>query len=171
LLSNVQALFIAGHETTTNLIAATTIALLNDPDQLAAARCRPELDANLVEEGLRFTTPVQFNRRISKQPIVVDDVEIPAGSVVQLCAAAANRDPRKWGADADRFVLDRKGANEHVSFGGGPHFCIGAALARLEASQAIPRLIRRFPRLATLESLSYEPRLALRSVRHIVIEV
>ena len=118
----------------------------------------------MVEEVLRFNSPVQMTRRISFEDLEVAGVPIPAGSVVVLASAAANRDPRKWGDDADRFVVDRAGANEHVSFGGGAHFCLGSALARLEGQIALPRLLRRFPRLQLTEEPVYEPRMVLRGV-------
>jgi cytochrome P450 len=81
-----------------------------------------------------------------------------------LAGAAANRDPRKWGPTADQFIVDRAGANDQVSFGGGPHFCLGAALARLEGQIALPRLMRRFPRLRPTAEPVFEPRMVLRGV-------
>jgi cytochrome P450 len=116
---------------------------------------------------LRFNSPVQITRRISRGDIEVTGVDIPAGSVILLAGAAANRDPRKWGDTADRFLVDRAGANDHVSFGRGPHFCLGSALARLEGQIALPRLLRRFPRLALTEEPQFEPRMVLRGVGHL----
>jgi cytochrome P450 len=163
-LINTLLLYIAGHETTTNLIGNGVIELLRHPDQLDRLRTDPDLDANAVEEVLRYNSPVQITRRISREDVEVAGVEIPAGSVVLLAAAAANRDPRKWGDTADRFLVDRAGANDHVSFGGGPHFCLGSALARLEGQIALPRLMRRFPRLELAEEPRFEPRMVLRGV-------
>jgi cytochrome P450 len=140
------------------------IELLRRPDQLDRLRADPDLDANTVEEVLRYNSPVQITRRISREDVEVAEVEIPAGSVVLFAGAAANRDPRKWGDTADRFLVDRAGANEHVSFGGGPHFCLGSALARLEGQIALPRLMRRFPRLELVEETSFERRMVLRGV-------
>jgi cytochrome P450 len=92
-------------------------------------------------------------------------VTIPEGSLVTLALGSANRDPRKWGPTADILDVARPGANEHVSFGGGSHFCPGNALARLEAQVALPKLVRRFPRM---EPASTEPawtrRITLRGV-------
>ena len=96
-LVNTALLYIAGHETTTNLIGNGAVELFGHPEQRAIVENEPDLDANLIEEVLRYNTPVQFTRRISRADIEVDGVTIPAGSVVSLCAAAANRDPRKWG--------------------------------------------------------------------------
>jgi cytochrome P450 len=161
---NTLLLYIAGHETTTNLIGNGVIALMQHPDQLDRLRSDPELDANTVEEVLRYNSPVQLTRRISREDIEVDGVSIPAGSVFSLAGAAANRDPRKWGSTADEFIIDRPGANDHVSFGGGPHFCLGSALARLEGRIALPRLMRRFPKMQFVSEPTFEPRMVLRGV-------
>lgn len=169
-------LFAAGHETTTNLIGNGAIELFRHPDQRARLVADPDLDANAVEEVLRYNSPVQMTRRISVEDIEIEDdasgnVVIPAGSVVSLVAAAANRDPRKWGPTADRFRVDRPGANDQLSFGGGPHFCLGAALARLEGQIALPRLFRRFPRLRPTEQPEFEERIVLRGVARLPVEV
>ena len=163
-LVNTVLLYIAGHETTTNLIGNGAVELFRHPDQLDLVRTNPDLDANLIEEVLRYNSPVQITRRIAYQGIEVDGVEIPQGSVVLLASSAANRDPRKWGPTADRFQVDRAGANDQVSFGGGPHFCLGAALARLEGQIALPRLMRRFPHLTLTAEPVFEPRMVLRGV-------
>lgn len=164
-MSNVRLLYVAGHETTTNLIGNGLLALLRNPDQLDRVRTEPGLDANLVEEVLRYDSPVQFTRRIPTADIEVGGTTIAAGSVVLLCAAAANRDPRKWGATHDDFLVARAGANEQLSFGGGRHFCLGAALARLEGQIALPRLVRRFPNLAMVsDTPDHMPRMVLRGL-------
>lgn len=170
-LVNTALLYIAGHETTTNLIGNGAVELFGHPEQRAIVENEPDLDANLIEEVLRYNTPVQFTRRISRADIEVDGVTIPAGSVVSLCAAAANRDPRKWGPTADAFDVRRAGANDQVSFGGGPHFCLGAALARLEGQVALPRLFRRFPSLQPTEAATFEPRIVLRGVGHLPVTI
>jgi cytochrome P450 len=161
---NTLLLYIAGHETTTNLIGNGVVALMQHPDQLDRLRTDPDLDANTVEEVLRYNSPVQLTRRISREDIEIEGVSIPAGSVFSLAGAAANRDPRKWGSTADEFIIDRPGANDHVSFGGGPHFCLGSALARLEGRIALPRLMRRFPKLRLVDEPTFEPRMVLRGV-------
>jgi cytochrome P450 len=107
----------------------------------------PGLDANAIEEVLRFDSPAQLARRIVVAPTEVAGQAVPAGAVIWLGLAAANRDPRHWGPTADELDLARPGANEHVSFGGGAHHCLGAFLARLEGQVALPALIRRFPRM------------------------
>jgi cytochrome P450 len=170
-LINTLLLYVAGHETTTNLIGNGVVELMRHPDQLDRLRSDPDLDANVVEEVLRYNSPVQITRRISRADIEVADTHIPAGSVLTLAGAAANRDPRKWGPTADAFIVDRPGANDHVSFGGGPHFCLGSALARLEGQIALPRLMRRFPRLSFTTEPVFEPRMVLRGVGTLPVSV
>lgn len=147
-IAQVVMLYIAGHETTLNLIGNGVTHLFRFPDELERLRAEPDLDANAVEEVLRFESPAQLTRRINLEPVEIGGVVIPTGSHITLALGAANRDPRKWGPSADVLDIGRPGAHEHVSFGGGAHFCLGAALARLEAKIALPRLMRRFPRMA-----------------------
>lgn len=166
-----MSLFAAGHETTTNLIGNGAIELFRHPDQRVLLMAEPDLDANTVEEVLRYNSPVQMIRRIPVEDIELDGTSIPAGSVVTLCSASANRDPRKWGDDADEFRIDRAGANDQLAFGGGPHFCLGAALARLEGQIALPRLFRRFPRLRPTTEPRFENRIVLRGVAALPVEI
>jgi cytochrome P450 len=143
----VMVLYVAGHETTANLIGNGLTNLFRFPEQLDLLRADPGLDANAVEEVLRYDPPAQFTRRVNREPLELDGVTIPEVSLITLALASANRDPRKWGSTADVLNIARSGANEHVAFGGGSHFCLGNALARLEAQVALPRLVRRFPRM------------------------
>jgi cytochrome P450 len=144
----VALLYIAGHETTVNLIGNGTLALLRHPDQLALLRDDPALIANAVDELLRFDGPVQFSRRVVLEDLAIDDVVIPSGTVVLTGLGAANRDPAHFGPDADGLDLTRSLAPQHLSFGGGIHHCLGAVLARAEARAAIGTLVQRFPDLA-----------------------
>jgi cytochrome P450 len=163
--AQVMLLYIAGHETTANLIGNGLTNLFRFPEQMDLLRADAGLDANAVEEALRYDSPAQFTRRVNREPLEVGGVTIPAGSLVTLALGSANRDPRKWGPTADVLDVARPGANEHVSFGGGSHFCLGNALARLEAQAALPKLVRRFPRM---EPAASEPawmhRITLRGV-------
>jgi cytochrome P450 len=145
--AQVLLLYVAGHETTANLIGNGLTHLFRFPEQLDLLRADPGLDANAVEEVLRFDSPAHFTRRANREPLEVDGVTIPEASLITLALASANRDPRKWGPTADVLDIARPGANEHVSFGGGSHFCLGNALARLETQVALPKLVRRFPRM------------------------
>ncbi len=170
-ISNIRLLYVAGHETTTNLIGNGLVELFRHPEQLEMIRRTDAHDANLVEEVLRFNSPVQMTRRIPDHDIEVAGTTIPGGSVVLLCAVSANRDPRKFGPTADEFDVTRADAKDQVSFGGGPHFCLGAALARLEGQIAIPRIIRRFPNLTLADEPTFEPRVVLRGVARLDVTV
>jgi len=161
----VALLYIAGHETTVNLIGNGTLALLRHPDQLGRLQDDPTLIANAVDELLRFDGPVQFSRRITRADLTIDDVTIPAGAFVFTVLGAANRDPAHFGADADRLDLTRRLAPQHLSFGGGIHHCLGAVLARAEARAAIGALVQRFPGLAlATDTPAWNGRLVLRGL-------
>ncbi|MEQ0560395.1 cytochrome P450 [Amycolatopsis sp. NEAU-NG30] len=162
LVAQVVLLYVAGHETTVNLIANGVNALLHNRDQLELLRSHPDLAANAVEEFLRFDSPVQQTRRITTSPYEVAGKEIPAGTFVLACLASANRDERFFGPDADRLRIDRPEARHQVSFGAGPHHCLGAALARLEGQVAISRLVQRFPDLDFAGRVEWNGRINLR---------
>ncbi len=162
LVAQVVVLYVAGHETTVNLIANGVLALLRNSEQCELLRSHPDLDSNAVEELLRYDSPVQLSRRITLAPYPVRGHEIPAGAFVLASLASANRDDGFWGPDAGSLRLDRPNARQHVSFGGGPHHCLGAALARLEGQIAIGRLVRRFPDLALDGAVRWNGRLNLR---------
>ena len=170
-IANVLLLYVAGHETTTNLIGNGVVELLAHPEQARAVRERPDLDSNVIEEVLRYNPPVQFTRRIALEDVEVGGEVIPRGAVVMLANAAANRDPRKWGVDADQFRVERADAADQLSFGAGPHYCLGAALARMEAQVGLPRLIRRFPKMAAAAPVEFEQRMVLRGVGSLEVSV
>jgi cytochrome P450 len=162
LISQTLLLYIAGHETTVNLIAGGTLALLRHPGQLALLREEPALVGNAVEELLRFDSPVQASRRITLAPVRIGGVDIPAGAFVMASLGSANRDEDFWGPDAAELRLRRENARQHVSFGAGPHHCLGASLARMEASIALARLTARFPGLALDGDVTWNGRINLR---------
>jgi len=165
LMAQLVLLYVAGHETTVNLIGNGLTHVFERPDQLERWRLDPGLDSNAIEEVLRFDSPAQLARRIVASPTEVAGHTVPAGAVIWLGLAAANHDPRQWGPTADELDLARPGANEHVSFGGGAHHCLGAFLARMEGQVALPALIRRFPRMAPAYSEpAWAPRMLLRGV-------
>ena len=147
LIDQVMLLFIAGHETTVNLIGNGTLALLRNRAQLERLQADPSLDVNAVDELLRYDSPVQFSRRIATDDIEIEGRAIERGAFVMTALGSANRDEDRWGADADRLDLARQGAGQHVSFGSGVHHCLGAPLARLEGQVAIGTLVRRFPQI------------------------
>ena len=145
LIAQVVLLYVAGHETTLNLIGNGIVHLFEYPGQFDRLLTDPGIDANAIEELLRFDSPIQFTRRIAIDTVDVRGDSIPAGSVVLLGLGAANRDPDMWGPTADTVDLGRMGANRHASFGGGPHYCLGASLARLEDRSHSPGSSAGFP--------------------------
>ena len=171
LRDQVQLLFVAGHETTVNLIGTGIHELLQRPEQAAILRDDPSLDASAVDELLRFVAPVQFSRRITLEPIEFDGKTIAAGTFVMAGLASANHDPAKWGDDADELDVRRDGAAQHVSFGSGSHYCLGAALAKLEAQVAIGSFLRRFPDAHATGEVQWNGRINLRGVERLEIAV
>jgi cytochrome P450 len=171
LVAQVLLLYVAGHETTVNLIANGVVALLRNPAQFALLRARPELAGNAVEELLRYDSPVQQTRRITTAPHVLAGREIPAGEFVIACLGSANRDERRWGPTTDTLDIERADAHRHVSFGAGPHHCVGAALARLEGRLAIGGLVSRFPSLALDGEVVWNGRLNLRGATSVPVRV
>jgi len=165
LLDQVILLYIAGHETTVNLIGNGAYALLRNRAQLERWRDDASLDTNAVDELLRFDAPVQFSRRVTTAELVVGDQTIEAGVFVLTGLAAANRDAAKWGADAQVLDVTRANAAQHLAFGSGIHHCLGASLARLEGRTALGTLIRRFPNLElATDTPAWNGRLVLRGL-------
>jgi cytochrome P450 len=171
LIAQTLLLYIAGHETTVNLIAGGTLALLRNPAQLALLRDDPALAATAIEELLRYDSPVQASRRITLEPITIGDITIPAGAFVMASLASANRDESFWGDDASELRITRENARQHVSFGAGPHHCLGASLARLEAAIAIQQLVGRFPGVALDGEVTWNGRINLRGPAHLPVSV
>jgi cytochrome P450 len=156
LLGNLILLFIAGHETTTNLIGNGVLTLLRHPGELARLRADPALIAGAVEEILRFEGSVNFLARHPLEPYRVGDATVMPDETIFFMLGAANRDPAAF-PDPDRFDVART-PNHQLGFGAGIHHCIGAPLARLEAQVAIGRLLARFPALEALEAVDAAPR-------------
>lgn len=169
LSEQVALLYLAGHETTVNLIGNGTLALLRHPDQMERLGADPGLDGNAVEELLRYDSPVQNSRRITLSPLQIGDHRVDEGSFVVLSLASSNRDPVKWGETADRLDVGRPNASQHLSFGGGHHYCLGSHLARLEGEVAVPRLIRRYPKLALAADPTWNGRINLRGMTHLPV--
>ena len=146
LFTNSVLLLAAGHETTTHLIGNGILTLLRHPDQLRALRENPtELMPGAIEEILRYECPVQWTSRVAGEDIALRGQTIKRGDIVLSSLGAANRDPEIF-PDPERFDIRRKD-NRHLSFGAGPHFCLGATLARMEASIALTTILQRFPNL------------------------
>ncbi len=162
LLSMVGLLFVAGHETTVNLIGNGTHALLDHPDQLALVRDDESVDASMADELLRYDSPVQTSGRRLTRDTEIGGIDVAADEMVLTALGSANRDPDLWGPSADELDITRESANRHLAFGSGVHHCLGAALARLEGEIAVSRLIRRFPDLAVAAEPTLNARIILR---------
>lgn len=173
LIAQVELLFVAGHETTVNLISGGIEALLRHPRQLTLLRRNPDLAPNAVEELLRYVTPVQQSRRITIEPWPVRDRVIPPKTFVIAMLASANHDESFWGPTAEELDITRPTARQHVAFGGGLHHCLGAALARLEGRVAVTSLLQRFPDLAfdPGAELAWNGRISLRGPARLPIVV
>ncbi|WAS95554.1 cytochrome P450 [Nannocystis punicea] len=139
-------LIVGGHETTMFAMSNALALLLQRPADLAAVRADPTLLPQFIEEVLRYETPLLFNQRQTTAELTIGDVTIPADSSLQLLVAAANRDESLF-AEPDRFDPRRPHPDRHLSFGRGIHFCLGAALARLELRVGIEQLLARLPDL------------------------
>ncbi|MFC4452530.1 cytochrome P450 [Deinococcus sonorensis] len=162
LLANAVLLLAAGHETTTNLIAGGVLTLSQQPEAWQGLVARPELALQATDELLRLVAPVQMTGRSLSSDVVVEGRTLPAGSHVQLILAAANRDPRVF-PDPDRLDLQRPGAARHLSFASGPHYCLGASLARMEGELTFRTLAERHPQLQVpAQPVTYRPNFVLR---------
>jgi len=163
-------LLFAGHETTTNLIGNGTLALLQHPDQLARLYANPDLVESAIEELLRFESPTQATYRSVAEDFDLRGQQLRRGDHVLLMLGSANRDPAQF-HDPDSLELGRPD-NRHLAFSQGPHFCLGAALGRLEGQIAIGTLVRRFPnlRLAATE-LSWRANVFLRGLEALPVSM
>ncbi|MFJ3231121.1 cytochrome P450 [Streptomyces sp. NPDC086787] len=163
-------LFIAGHETTVNLITNGVLTLLRRPDQLERLRRDPGLLPQAVEELLRFEPPVHMRERYPLADLEVAGTTLPQGSTVVLALASGSRDPRRF-KDADRFDPGRPDI-EHLGFGSGVHLCYGAPLARIEAQTALGALIPRLGSATLVEDPPpYRTNAMLRGPRHLMLDV
>ncbi len=146
LIATAQLLLAAGFETTVNLLGNGTALLLAHPEQRILLRDDPELWPNAVEEILRYESPVQTTARFARQDTEICGSPIRAGQLVTALLGGANRDPDVF-TDPGRFDISRPNAREHLAFSGGIHYCLGAALARLEGEIGLRRLFERHPGL------------------------
>ncbi len=166
LLSFVILLYVAGHETTVNLIGNGTLALLRHPDEMRRWAADPGMDGQAIDELLRYDGPVQQTVRVPLRPVSFGDVDVAPNTMVMTVLGAANHDPAVFD-DPHTLRLDRPNARNHLGFAAGVHYCLGASLAKLEATVAIGTLIRRFPSLELAGDPSWRDRLTIRGVDHL----
>jgi cytochrome P450 len=169
LVAQVVTLYVAGHEPVTALVGNGLLALVRHPDQLSRLRADPSLLPHAILELLRFDGPNQFVRRIATQPIEFDEATIEPGEVIYPGVGAANRDPARWGDDAESVRIDRPDAGSHLQFGAGIHNCLGAHLARLQAEAMLGALLRRLTDIELAGDVEWSPRMVLRSVDRLPI--
>lgn len=165
----VQLLMVAGSETTTNLLGNAVMALLAHPAQLEMVRADPSLVPALVEETLRYDSPVQLVLRTATRDVDLLGMTVPGGATVAVLLGSANRDESRFEA-AERFDV-RRDARGHLSFSGGAHFCLGAALARLEASVALEAIVPQLVHFARVDDTTARVDSFLaRGVRRLALE-
>jgi cytochrome P450 len=161
-------ILIAGHETTVNLIGNGMLALLRHQDQLKRLRDDPTLIAGAVEEFLRYDGTVQLTGRTATADVEVDGTVIREGELSLVLIGAGNRDPARF-EHPDSVDIEREN-NKHLAFGGGPHFCLGAPLARIEAQIAIGTLVQRFEEITLAQEPQWRPQITLRGLENLPIE-
>jgi len=171
LRDQVSLLFVAGHETTVNLIGTGIYELLRHPEQLELLLADPNQVSNAIDELLRYVSPVQFSRRITLHDVEFGTRTIPKGTFVLAGLASANHDPTKWGPTADDLDLTREGTGQHLAFGSGAHFCLGSSLAKLEAQVAIGSFVRRFPNARVIGDPEWNGRINLRGLQRLDVAV
>jgi cytochrome P450 len=167
LRSTVVLLFVAGHETTTHLIGTGVVALLRQRHQWDRLVADPSLAPGAVEECLRFDGPVHLTGRIATVPSRVGGVDVEPGQGVITLLAAANRDPERF-PDPDQLDITRPD-NQHLTFSHGIHYCLGAALARLEGQETFKALTQRFPTLELTAEPVHREHFGLRGYQAVVV--
>jgi cytochrome P450 len=161
-------LLFAGHETTRNLIANGIYLLLREPEKMAELRDNPALIRPAIEEFLRLESPIQYTARVTTEPVDYCGIRIPKRQTILCMLGAANRDPRQFD-NPDALVLNRPD-NQHLAFSAGPHFCIGAQLARLEGQAAILKTIQRFAKLRLATTPAWERNFGFRGLKTLQVE-
>lgn len=169
LLASCVLLLVAGNETTTKLITNAVLQLDRHPEQRALLVDRPDLIPNAVEEFLRFDGTVQSTFRIVTTETELEGVTLSPGTMVLVMVAAANRD-EKYFTDPDVLDVERANAREHIGLGFGVHYCLGAALGRLETKVALGALLEHAPHYQVVdEQVHYGPNFFLRGLEHLTI--
>jgi cytochrome P450 len=171
LIGDVATLLIGGIVTSAHMIASATMLLLQNPGELQKVQDDPALVPNMLEETLRLESPVQWQPRLVREDTEVEGVPVRADSIVLMLFASANRDPDKF-PDPERFDVERANAHDHLGFGYGIHFCLGAPLARLEGKIAFERFFERLPNLRLAEDNDFRPldSLVFRGPQRLLVE-
>ena len=169
LMATAVTLVFAGHETTANIVSNAVLALLEFPDQMEALRADPSLTEAAIEEALRYNGSVQRVRRVARDDVELEGQHIAGGDILLNFLGSANRDPRAWD-EADRFDLSRS-TTRHLGFGYGPHFCVGSALARMEAPIMLGALLERYGSIALEAPPRWAPNIVFRGPEQLLLRV
>ena len=156
ILSILQQLQVAGKETTAHCLGMTMLALLENPEQMEALQNDPSLIPNMVEESLRFETPVRALLRVAMKDTEMGGKSIAKGQTLMLIYAAANRDNEQF-PEAEKFDVCRENSRSQMAFSAGPHYCVGSALARLEIRVAYEELLSRLKNIRRDPDYPEEP--------------
>lgn len=173
MLSIIQQLLVAGNETTTKMLTEMMKLLAENPEQWARLKADPSRVGAVVEETLRLSTPTQGMFRIVTRDVELGGVKIPAGARMVIVFSSANRDEAVFGADPDGFDPDRPALGEHVAFGKGIHFCVGASLSRLEGRIALTELVKRLDSFTLADTNEFEvfPSFMLRGLKRLDLDI
>jgi cytochrome P450 len=173
MLSIIQQLLVAGNETTTKMLTEMMKLLAEHPDQWAKLKADPSRVPAVVEETLRLATPTQGMFRIVTRDVELGGVPIPAGARLVIVYSSANRDEAIFGADPDGFDPDRPSLGEHLAFGKGIHFCVGASLSRLEGRIALAELVQRIESFTLADANDFEvfPSFLLRGLKRLELDI
>jgi hypothetical protein len=170
LIATCVLLLNAGHEASVNAFGNGFVAAMNDGQAGETLRTRPrEVTTSAVEEFFRFDAPLQLFERTATTPTEISGVTIPAGAKIAALLGSANRDSLVFD-NPEKINLERN-PNNHISFGGGIHFCLGAPLARLELSTSLPALFERFPTIQMTEDPGLRETFVLRGYSEIKVSI
>jgi cytochrome P450 len=169
LLSLVSAVLLAGTDTTRNQLAATVQLFCDHPEQWALLGQQPELAPRVVEEAMRYFPIIFGTVRVTREDVELNGLTIPAGTMVSVSTAAANRDPRTFGDGAASFDITREQPAPHFTFGGGIHYCLGAQLAKAELAEALPILARRLPGIVRTGDAPWKPVMGISGPRSLPV--
>lgn len=173
MLSIIQQLLVAGNETTTKMLTEMMKLLAEHPEEWTKLKADPARVPAVVEETLRLSTPTQGMFRIATRDTELGGVPVPAGSRLVIVYSSANRDEAVFGADPDGFDPDRPALGEHLAFGKGIHFCVGASLSRLEGRIALTELVRRIGSFTLADTNEFEvfPSFLLRGLKRLELDI
>jgi cytochrome P450 len=169
IISTCNLLLVAGHETTVSLISNAVLAMLRHPQSWMTLGSDPQHASVFVEETLRYDSPLQFVPRVAADDMTIGDTKMVKGDAMMLLLASANRDPSAF--DQPNIFDPERESIRHLSFGHGPHFCLGAPVARLETRIALAAITKRFPHAQLASEPQYKPNFTMRGLSALSVQV